>query len=373
MSDLIFFLSDEEDEERWRGRRVVHTNIVNEPAAVAPQFSSAEIGNVNASTVVVTFDQDVTASNYATGVTIKVGGVSQTISSATRQANHAVVHYVIPVLWHGSGDSVTWEYTGGNIAGESGGASLETVTAQAVTNNVGWVALLDLQADQLGLSEGAAVATWADQSGNNRNFTQGTAGSRPTFHTDENGGYIKFDGTDDFLSGPNFADNLSRFAVFSVAKRDATPSSFVMLGKINGYFAGAGWMFHISYNFDITAGYSEFIVENDVANDALYLEWEPFTATNWNVFVGELTDLASNQGHLHINGSTTGENNYSYGTVTNYSNSENVRIGTDGFGAFGNDGSIKADMIIQINSLTNWSTDRAALEARLADRYGITL
>jgi hypothetical protein len=82
------------------------TNVVTKLA-----FASAEVGNVDASTVVVTFTLPVAAagSDYKSGVTIKVNGVAAVISSATRQANTAVVYYVLatPVA---HGDAVTWEY-----------------------------------------------------------------------------------------------------------------------------------------------------------------------------------------------------------------------------------------------------------------------
>jgi hypothetical protein len=102
---------------------------------VAPQYSVSEIGTVNGYTVVVTFDMDISASNYATGVTIKVNGETQSIESATRQANHAIVYYVIPDGFFVNTDVVTWEYTGGNIVSESDATALDTVTAQTVTNN----------------------------------------------------------------------------------------------------------------------------------------------------------------------------------------------------------------------------------------------
>lgn len=100
-----------------------------------PVFSSAEVGNVNASTVSVTFSVNVSASNYATGVTIKVNGSAATISSATRQANHAVVYYALSAAVV-NGNTVTWEYSGGNITNEATGAALQTTSAQSVTNNV---------------------------------------------------------------------------------------------------------------------------------------------------------------------------------------------------------------------------------------------
>lgn len=106
-------------------------------AGAPPHFSSAEIGAVNATTVAVTFDTNVSASDYTDGVTIQVNGLPVTIALGTRQSDHAVVYYAltIPVL---SSDTVTWEYAqaSGSIAGETGGVALADVTAQSVTNNV---------------------------------------------------------------------------------------------------------------------------------------------------------------------------------------------------------------------------------------------
>ncbi len=103
-------------------------------ASPPPVFTSAEVGTVNLNTVAVTFDRNVSASNFATGVTIKVNGSSVIVGSGTRQSNHAIVYYLINqgVIYT---DTVTWEYTGGNTVAETGGTSLATVAAQSVTNN----------------------------------------------------------------------------------------------------------------------------------------------------------------------------------------------------------------------------------------------
>lgn len=58
-----------------------------------------------------------------------------------------------------------------------------------------------LKAETLALSDGAAVSSWADSSGAGNTATQGTAGYRPTFQTNELNGYpaVRFDGTDDYM------------------------------------------------------------------------------------------------------------------------------------------------------------------------------
>lgn len=101
-----------------------------------PDFYSAEIGTVNDTTVAVTFSTDITASDYAAGVTIKVNTVSKTISAAERQTDHKVVYYTIPAV--AFGETVTWSYddaTGG-IHSESDGTYMDDVTNGEVTNNV---------------------------------------------------------------------------------------------------------------------------------------------------------------------------------------------------------------------------------------------
>lgn len=105
---------------------------------VAPTFVSAEVGNVDDTTVVVVFSEEVSASNFASGVTIKKNTVSQTINSATLQPDNKTVYYVLNSAV-AFGDTVTWEYSevGGNIVEAACNTEpLTDVSAQSVTNNV---------------------------------------------------------------------------------------------------------------------------------------------------------------------------------------------------------------------------------------------
>jgi len=95
------------------------------------RYLSSEVGTVDDYTVVVTYNAEVKATNYATGVTIKKNTVAQTIDSATRQtATPNVVYFVLhdPVI---DTDDVTFEYDGytGNYH------HMKHTTAQTVTNN----------------------------------------------------------------------------------------------------------------------------------------------------------------------------------------------------------------------------------------------
>lgn len=113
-----------------------------------PEYSASEIGDVDSTTVEVTFSEEVNSSGgFDAGVTIRVNAVSQTISSATKQADPTVVHYVItPKI--DINDSVTWEYDSGlGDIEDTSGNPLGDVAAQAVTNYVGSHFYFDEQED----------------------------------------------------------------------------------------------------------------------------------------------------------------------------------------------------------------------------------
>lgn len=332
------------------------------PAPVGPQFSAAEVGTVNALTVVVTFDSNISASDYSAGVTIKVNGTSTSITSATRQANHAIVYYVIPVLWHGSGDTVTWEYASGsgNIVAESDSTLLGDVSAQSVTNNCEYAALLDLQADTLALNDGDPVGTWADQSGQGHNFTQ-TGSARPTKQTVSSKSAVVLDGVDDWMLGSNFADNPGELLVFAAM---IFAQCNALITKMDGAYSDAGW--------DIAPRNIGSLISN--AGGVIYkyndVDGTNFPALNNQPVVLRYAVESYTSLKAYINGNQS-NNGGGSGTVTDISNSQPVRIGrdnqiVDGYGA----GSVYALMLI--SPLPN-ATNTAALEARLAARYGITL
>jgi hypothetical protein len=85
--------------------------------------------------VAVRFSVPVSASNFTTGVTIKKNGASQTISSGTLQADGITVRYVITPAADAN-DTVTWEYTGGNIVSAFDSTALATVTAKTLVNSI---------------------------------------------------------------------------------------------------------------------------------------------------------------------------------------------------------------------------------------------
>jgi hypothetical protein len=100
-------------------------------------FSAGHVGDVATTTVEIHFTGNVNATDYTAGVTIKVNSVSQTISSATRQDDHAQVFYVIAAAVDVD-DPVTFQYD--DATGDyqdDYGAHMGDIAAQTTTNYVG--------------------------------------------------------------------------------------------------------------------------------------------------------------------------------------------------------------------------------------------
>ncbi len=116
----------------------LNTPAIVEIASEVSDFASAEIGSFDAFTIAVTFNHNINADNYATGVTIKANGASQAITTAIRQDNHSVVYYIIPPTWYGLGGALTWEYNSavGNIKNENSNIPVITISSRTVVNNV---------------------------------------------------------------------------------------------------------------------------------------------------------------------------------------------------------------------------------------------
>jgi hypothetical protein len=74
-------------------------------------------------------------------------------------------------------------------------------TPASLSGLAGW-----WKADQLVLNDGDPVATWADQSGNSRDFSQATSAARPTYKTNILNGkpVVRSDGVDDYLNTTSF-------------------------------------------------------------------------------------------------------------------------------------------------------------------------
>jgi hypothetical protein len=224
--------------------------------------------------------------------------------------------------------------------------------------------LLDLQVVGQSFVNNTAATPWVDASGNGRNFT----GNR-VFHTDANGGYVDGNGSDQYHQGLNFADNLEKFAVFSVI-------TFLDWGGIilakDEWDAGSNPLDGWDLNHDGSVFTFEAFNESSSAARRS-VDWSTVPA----IVCAQKTSNAATDFHIYING-TLRDGDAAGSTVTNFSTSEPVRIGVRG-GPGGPDTNgysphaARAYMIYQITDPVSWPTDRAAITAWLAARYGITL
>lgn len=89
---------------------MIHKGTEEAPGLLLVQ--DASIGEVDSTTLVVRFSRAVdTGSTYDADAAIYVNAAPVSISSATRQADHSIVHYVIPAI--DANDSVVFVYAAG--------------------------------------------------------------------------------------------------------------------------------------------------------------------------------------------------------------------------------------------------------------------
>lgn len=242
--------------------------------------------------------------------------------------------------------------------------------------------LLDLQADEFALSDNDPVATWADQSGNGRDFTQADATAKPTYKAAVEGypavffnQVIEPDFFPQWLQGPKFANNLSSFAIFIVSKYDLEQSYNDNIIAKQFDDLSTGWRFAQNSFSDpvLTDLLGAICIDNE--ND---LEIAIDKETGDAFSLGTIEFLARDTTNVYINGDNTGQfDAVRLGTVGDISNDEFVYLGGTTRNIFDNwfcfSGWIRAVVMYEITDLVNWPTDRAAIDAWLAARYGITL
>jgi hypothetical protein len=236
--------------------------------------------------------------------------------------------------------------------------------------------LLDLQADTLMLNDGDPVSLWEDQSGNNHDFTQ-TGSVRPLKQTVDLYPcvYVAVDQSDPelftntWMLGENITElNDPGFAVFVVAKYDgATSLAQNIITKYEDNTLFTGW--NVEFGGDgLPAG--AYMEENGSSNYIVRM----LGINSRYVLCAEFLTLAS--GHSYINGDNSGEFGSNTGIVTSISTTEPLRLGGTQFqveGVQSISAWINSIMIYKITDFDNWATDRAAITAWLANRYGITL
>jgi len=117
------------------------------PPPAELSLSGAEVGDVDTITIEARFSGNVNATDYKAGVTIRVNAISQTINTATRQADHTFVYYVIAAAADVD-DTLTWEYDDdlGDYEDDEG-APMADIGATSATNYVGSHARFNLVDD----------------------------------------------------------------------------------------------------------------------------------------------------------------------------------------------------------------------------------
>lgn len=201
---------------------------------------------------------------------------------------------------------------------------------------------LHLKADAItGLADGAAVATWEDQSGEGNDATQGTAGERPTYQTNELNGkpVVRFDASDDgmltslTLVGPYTIILVERGRAGAGLRTisSATANALISATRVDGLNA---------YINAVISNYS--------------------VAVDTPVILGLVIPAAAN-GFYFVNGvdRTSGTHHENWGQVA---------IGSEG-GEYAN--TDLAEVIAYDSALS--TADREAVEAYLAAKYAITI
>ena len=220
-----------------------------------------------------------------------------------------------------------------------------------------------LDAGTLSLADADPVTTWADQSGNGRDFTQATSAQKPTYKTAIVNGepVVRFDGTDDVVVGPNLSA-LTAATAFLVVKIDTEPP-----GNINqtglwdfGTHTGSGRATH--YPFTDSNVYDGF------GSTARKSTGNPTAAlTSWRIYEvktvsGEWTSRVDGVQHF-----TTATNTVGFTTA--------VRIGESWSNdtpatRYYLDGDV-AEFILYNSGLG--TTDAGNVRSYLGTKYGITV
>jgi hypothetical protein len=104
----------------------------------APYFVNGEVGNINATSVVVSFNEEMKSTNFSNGVTITnvtSGSIISTGSAVLELDKHIVTYTVAPAV--SIGNAITWEYlaSAGDISDLAGNLLLNTIP-QTIINHL---------------------------------------------------------------------------------------------------------------------------------------------------------------------------------------------------------------------------------------------
>ena len=232
------------------------------------------------------------------------------------------------------------------------------------TTNVLWVKADDLSA--------SPVSTWADQSGNGNDLTQGTGAAQPAWVDAQVNGLpiVRFDGTDDLLNGPatnaligNAQEDVTTIVVYNTT---STARQYISSMKRT---TGNASLLSLELNYDGTgdnAGYAGYLTQ-DEANTGFsravdagpWNDDSPIIMTAW---IDELNR------ELFMNG--TSEYTDTDGMFDATGNTGVFTLGGFDGTQLDFDGDI-AEYIIYTSAIN--SAQRTIIENYLAAKYGITI
>jgi len=190
-----------------------------------------------------------------------------------------------------------------------------------------------------------AVSQWDDKSGNANHVTQGTAALQPTTgtRTQNSLNVLDFDGSD-FLRNGAIGPFSQPNTVFVVGKADATATTQAFVHGDN--FANDNAIGLTSSNFFMFADSALFGGASD---------------TSTHIFIAEFNSTSS---ELFIDGVSSATGDAGSGSANDF------RVGARYDGAEALDGFV-AEVLVYDSALS--TADREAVEAYLADKWGITL
>lgn len=238
------------------------------------------------------------------------------------------------------------------IPGGGGGVTLPDVSSAT--------RLLDLQADALALADGDPVSTWADASGLARDFTQSGA-ARPIYHAND-GGFPSVDlhpNIELWMLGPDIANDSDSMTIFIVSAYTAAGVNFG-LSKILDGNSDAGWYIY-------SAG-SYITLQDTGDNNQADVYGAISNVENFHVLTYELANrsipLKLYQDSI-LNADGDAPPSFSY------SNAQPLRLGIRGdMIGVGAINGLKFRAVMIYEPAPN-ATDRAAIEAWLAAKYGV--
>jgi hypothetical protein len=221
-------------------------------------------------------------------------------------------------------------------------------------------------ASLLALSNGAAVATWPDTSGNGRNATQATSGSRPTFVTGAMKGQpvVRFTGTQFMATVAQALATLHPAGTYTLIAAVKTTASSG-LNSIGGMDPNSGsardWQFRFNFNGGSTIG--EFIAFTSGGASAV-TDTQPTTFNVAHVVSAVRDTTTATFFTDGVSGGST-----AIGAV-NTSGSSEIAIGSAGLSGGGLSAGFIGDIAYFAIYAGALSTgDRNALEAILTAKY----